>query len=162
MFKNPITITISNFLNAIGIEVAASNFDDETVLPGIKIDNGRLLVDESRLLYPGDLLHEAGHIAVKPSDERKTVHINCRNDPAEEMMSIAWSYAALVHLNIPPDIVFHQWGYKGQAQQLIHGFQNGYYIGLPMLQWLGMAADHQRAPSLGVEPFPKMIKWLRD
>ena len=162
MFVNPTTKKMADFLNEIGIEVTSGKFEEEEVLPGILINDGIIVVDESKLLYPGDLLHEAGHIAVKPSSERKKIRVNCGNDPAEEMMAMAWSYAALVHLNIPPDVVFHEHGYKGQAQQLIYGFQNGYYIGLPMLQWVGMSADNQNAPGLGVEPFPKMIKWLRD
>ena len=162
MFNDSITKKIADFLNQIGIEVVPGSFNEEVVLPGIKIDHGRLLVDESKLLYPGDLLHEAGHLAVKPASERKTVHINTGNDPAEEMMAIAWSYAASAHLTLQPEILFHNGGYQGGGGQLIENFQNERYIGLPMLQWLGMTADKDNAPAMGIEPFPKMIKWLRD
>lgn len=162
MFTDPITKRMADFLSEIGLEVIARSFVDETTLPGIKVENGKLVVDESKLSYPGDLLHAAGHLAIKTNSERENVNINCRNDPAEEMMTLAWSYAALIHIDIPPEIVFHEWGYKGQSKQIIDGFQKGYYIGLPMLQFVGMAADTQHAPALGVEPFPKMIRWLRD
>ena len=67
-------------------------------MPGILVDNGKLIVDEKEMLSPGDLLHEAGHLAVKPSSERKNIHITFGNDPAEEMMALAWSYAAFIHL----------------------------------------------------------------
>lgn len=162
MFNDPTTQIMADFLNEIGIEVKPGKFDDETFLPGIFVDNGKLIIDESKLLYPGDLLHEGGHIAVKPASERKAVRINCGNDPAEEMMTLAWSYAALVHLKIKPEVVFHEHGYKGQSQQLIEGFKREHCVGLPMLQWVGMTADVHNAPEMGVKPFPNMIKWLRD
>src|SRR5687768_15343073 len=60
---NPITLTIAQFLTGIGIEVVPAELDDDCLLPGIQVDRGRLLVDESRLAFPGDLLHEAGHLA---------------------------------------------------------------------------------------------------
>lgn len=162
MFKDPLINRIIDFILNIGIEVTAGTFEEETVLPGIKIDSGKIIVDEKKLLYPGDLLHEAGHIAVKPGSERLNTSINAGNDPAEEMMSMAWSYAAAVNVGIPPEVVFHPYGYKGQSESLIRNFQSNNCIGLPMLQWLGMSADYRKAPELGIQPFPNMIKWLRD
>lgn len=162
MFKDALTKKITDFLNRIGIIVEAGTFKEEVILPGILIKWGKLIIDESKLLYPGDLLHEAGHLSVKPARDRDSVYINCGNDPAEEMMALAWSYAALVDIKIPPEVVFHEYGYKGEAKQLIERFHQGIYIGLPMLQWVGMAADIKNASAMGVEPFPHMIKWLRD
>ena len=77
-------------------------------------------------------------------------------------MAIAWSWAALVHLELDPEVVFHPAGYKGWSQTIIENFSQGRYFGVPMLQWLGMTADEQGAEDLGVAPFPHMIKWLRD
>jgi hypothetical protein len=162
MFTKPYVSTMSEFIIRIGLEVEQSSIIGEEALPGIQISEGKIIVDEDRLLYPGDLLHAAGHLAVKPPLERKVSSISCRIDPAEEMMTLAWTYAAAVNLNIPPDVVFHPAGYKGQSTQIISGYQNGFYVGLPMLQWVNMSADHVRAASLGIAPFPKMIKWVRD
>jgi hypothetical protein len=162
MFKDKFVNTIADFISKIGIEIVPDSFEEETVLPGIKIDSGKIIVDEKKLLYPGDLLHEAGHIAVKPGSERLSTSINVGNDPAEEMMSMAWSYAAAVNIGIPPEVVFHPHGYHGQSESLIRNFQSNNCIGLPMLQWVDMCADYKNAPSLGVSPFPFMIKWLRD
>jgi len=50
MCANPITKTILHFLNEIGINTIASKFEDETVLPGIKIEKGKMFIDESKLL----------------------------------------------------------------------------------------------------------------
>jgi hypothetical protein len=161
MFKNPSVITMVDFLSEIGLQVTKSSLIGAEALPGIQLLEGKIIVDEDRLLYPGDLLHIAGHLAVRPPSERNISAISCRIDPAEEMMTIAWSYAAAVHLNIPPEIVFHPDGYKGQSAQIISGFQNGYYVGLPMLQWVNMAVDQLKAASMGVKPFPSMIRWIR-
>ena len=162
MFEYEIVLRIKDFISDIGIPIKESAILVETIMPGIQIDNGILVFDKEKLLYPGDLLHMAGHIAVKPSSERNVSSLDCKMDPAEEMMTIAWTYAAIINLNISPEVVFHPNCYKGQSAQIISGFQNGFYLGLPMLQWVNMAADHIQATLLGIEPFPKMIKWVRD
>ena len=60
----PILDQMYAFLAEIGIPVSETTLSQSTFVPGILIDQGRLLVDPAKLLYPGDLLHEAGHIAV--------------------------------------------------------------------------------------------------
>ena len=52
---------------------AASLVEDVAFLPGIRLEQGALLVDESQLTYPGDLLHEAGHIAMTPPELRPSL-----------------------------------------------------------------------------------------
>lgn len=109
---------------------------------------------------PGDLLHEAGHLAVIPPEKRKRVQGNMGKDRGEEMTAIAWSYAASVHLALGPSVVFHDGGYRGWSKAFIENFTNGRYVGVPMLQWIGLTADNKRAKEMGVEPYPHMIKWL--
>jgi hypothetical protein len=114
------------------------------------------------LLYPGDLLHEAGHLAVMSGERRMRIEGNAGKKAAEEMMAIAWSYAAAVYLGLQASVVFHEGGYKGGSASLIENFTNGQYIGLPMLQWIGLTADEKRAKELGIQPYPHMIKWVLD
>ena len=161
-FQNPTTNKIVNFLVEIGLEVRATVIEEETFLPGILIDHGALLVDEEKLNYPGDLLHEAGHLAVLPAEQRKLLQKDAGKKAAEEMMAIAWSYAALVHLGLEPTIVFHADGYRGGSQALIEIFTQGRTFGQPTLQWIGLTLDQKAAQEMGVEPYPHMIKWLRD
>ena len=73
---------------------------------------------------------------------------------------MAWSYAALRHLELDPAVVFHDGGYSGGARTLLANFSAGRYVAVPMLQWLGMTADAQRAVELGVAPYPNMLRWL--
>lgn len=152
--------TIAGFLAEIGLAVRWQELDEPTRLPGIKIDRGTLLVDRERLHYPGDLLHEAGHLACIPADERAELVGDVGPDPAQEMLAIAWSYAALRHLGLDPRVVFHEGGYRGGSRTLLENFRTGRFLAVPLLQWLGMAVDATRAAELGVEPYPAMRTWV--
>jgi hypothetical protein len=154
------------FLNSIGISTVYRQTSQPTLLPGLLIDKGVIYINLGTLQFPGDLLHEAGHIAVVPFDERHTLDehsIGQRKDhQAEEMMAIAWSYAACVHLGLDPGFVFHDEGYKGGGRYIADNFKNGNYFGLPMLQWKGMALDEKNASAMNVLPYPHMQKWVLD
>lgn len=157
---------IVEFLLEIGIPVTFGSVpSDKEFLPGICISNGGLIVDKATLKYPGDILHEAGHLAVVPSKERQFIDgvldTNTDKSAGEEMMAIAWSYAAAVHLNIDPLIVFHENGYKGSGETIVKNFSEGRYFGLPMLQWVGLTLDNKNAAEKNQQPYPSMLSWLR-
>jgi len=156
-----VLLKIVAFLREIGLEVQFGTVEGATVLPGINVDRGVLVCDPERLKFAGDLLHEAGHLAVKTPAERRHASSDMGSDPAEEMMAIAWSYAALLQLQLAPDVVFHAEGYRGGSKSIIENFGAGQYFGVPMLQWLGLCHDEKRAKELGTAPFPKMARWLR-
>lgn len=160
-FADPVTQRIVDFIREIGIEVRAGELTEPTFLPGILIDRGAIVIDESKLSYPGDLLHEAGHIAVAPPEARKDQFNSAGHDEAEEMMAIGWSWAASVHIGLDPKILFHEAGYRGGSASLIENFQEKRYFGVPMLQWVGLTYDEKQAPLHGVEPYPHMIAWMR-
>jgi len=61
--RHPIAKRICTFLVSIGLPVRTGAVPGPSFLPGIAIEHGVLVFDEDRLLYPGDLLHEAGHLA---------------------------------------------------------------------------------------------------
>jgi hypothetical protein len=70
MFADPLTERLAGFVREIGIDVRAAELPDDTFLPGLDIRDGAILVDERRLAHPGDILHEAGHLAVTDAAER--------------------------------------------------------------------------------------------
>jgi hypothetical protein len=150
-FLNPIANRIAGFLDEIGLPVCAGEIPDRTFLPGIHVAYGVLVVDEARLAYPGDLLHEAGHLAVALSARRNSLDGDTGDDGGEEMAAIAWSYAAALHLGLPPDVVFHQAGYGGGSRALIENFGSGRCVGVPFLKWIGLTG----------EAYPEMTRWLR-
>ncbi len=154
------------FLNGIGIVTTLIASDPNGFLPGLSIHRGTILINLSRLDNPGDILHEAGHLAVIPSDDRPLLNdadISKRVDrEAEEMMAIAWSYAACIYLGIDPRFVLHENGYKGGANYIVEQFEKSEYFGLPILQCVGLTANEKTAARLNILPYPHMIKWLRD
>lgn len=149
------------FLQSIGIETVPRDLSAaDCFLPGLLIEKGRIVIDRNALRFPGDLLHEAAHLAVVPAAERAALDgpliANRKDAPAEEMMAIAWSYAACIFLSIDPSFVFHEQGYKGGGAGIVENFRQGRYIGVPLLQWLGMSGRS------GGTAYPVMEKWLRD
>jgi hypothetical protein len=144
---------IVRFLREIGLRVSIGEIGEATFLPGMRIVRGGLQVDPVQLRYPGDLLHEAGHLAVMPAERRSQADGEVGGDGGEEMAAIAWSYAATVHLGIDAAVVFHKDGYKGGSSALLENFAAGRYVGVPMLVWLGMTAAAE---------YPRMRRWLVD
>jgi hypothetical protein len=147
---------ILDFLNTIGIPYRSEELIEDTFIPGIMIRKGVLIIDEFKLKHPGDILHEAGHIAIMTTAERNTIEGNVQGLRAEsyndELAAILWSYAALKHLNLAPEIVFHPQGYKNESGWLIEQLESGNFIGLPLLVWMGLTTH---------DLFPKLNRWLR-
>jgi hypothetical protein len=161
--KEKLISLFTGFLRDIGLSIVLEPDNSPSFLPGVRIKNGGLSIDPAHLLYPGDILHEAGHLATLPYHIRRTLDGTLPDNDLHrgaEMMTLAWSYAACLHLQVPPEVVFHENGYKGEHKHLIAAFEAGQYIGLPLLQYYGMAYDEKNAARLNVKPFPHMISWV--
>jgi hypothetical protein len=152
---------ILDWLRQIGLTVRFAPLGEETFLPGVSLECGGLIVDPERLRYPGDLLHEAGHLAVMLPAARGSTAANAGSDMGDEIAAQTWSYAAAVHLGLAPEIVFHAAGYRGAAAHLIQVFREG-RAGVPLLQWMGLTLDAKHAAAEKTLPYPKMIRWLRE
>ncbi len=147
------------FLEEIGLKVRRGALPEGTFLPGIQLEPDGLMIDEARLAHPGDLLHEAGHLAVLTPGQRRVAGENLDSGPGEEMAAIAWSYAACVHLGLDAAVVFHDQGYKGEGLTLRENFTAGRYIGVPLLQWYGLTRED--TDGTGAAVYPRMERWLR-
>lgn len=163
---DPATGRMIAFLREIGIPVDLGTLPDDTFLPGLVVDRGRLVVDLARLRYPGDLLHEGGHVALVEPALRPLLGASV-SPPGVDMTLlenavIPWSYAAALHLGIDPAVVFHDAGYRGKARGLLTTFGYGVYPGVPLLEAFGLTASPARAAELGVAPYPHMLRWLRE
>jgi hypothetical protein len=194
---------ILGFLDAIGIRVRVDCFEGEGFLPGILLADGGMLFDPSRVLGAGDLLHEAGHLAVVPARWRGRVGrdadaslraIQVRDDEppppvaAWEAMAIGWSFAAAVHLGIPPEVVFLEGGYltdRAGDYTFLPGFKadtrdpavarlrragticslrtgRARYAIAPLMAggMTGRTAALSDLPDNGLPPYPAMARWL--
>ncbi len=159
MFANPLTKKLADFVRHVGIEAAPADLAGPTFLPGLDVRFGAVLIDETRLTYPGDILHEAGHVAVCDPAERN--HAKLAPTLGDEIAAIAWSYAALRYLGIDPEIVFHEGGYRGGSRAFIENFSTGHTVGVPLLQLYGLTLERRSAAAAGVEPYPHMLGWIR-
>jgi hypothetical protein len=157
--------SIVAFLSEIGIPVREDKIPKETFLPGLCICHGTLLFDRTRLTWPGDLLHEAGHLAVTPAAQRHTLDdrlsVETETPDAGEVEATAWSFAAATYLSLPLSELFHSGGYRGCGDRLIFTFSRGCYPGSAGLARAGMTALGADARAAGIPPFPHMIHWLR-
>ncbi|CAM3472938.1 hypothetical protein [Paracidovorax anthurii] len=156
---------IMDFLRGIGLAVREAELPDGCFLPGVRVEHGGLCVDVARLRWPGDLLHEAGHLAVIPSALRPQVDGALQELPAVEhggeTEATAWAWAAMRHLGLDAAVLFHDGGYHGQAESLRFTFEMGVYLGSAGLVAAGLTLQPAQAEALGVEPYPHMRAWLR-
>jgi hypothetical protein len=163
MFRDARLARMVSFLDTIGIEMRAGAVDVPTIFPGSLIDRGSLVIDEAKLVAPGDALHEAAHIALAPPERRAgdTAFLDGA-DGGEELTTIAWCWAALLRLDIAPEDIFHGTAYpRGDSEMIIAQARRGVYIGFPLLQAWQMAFDEPNARLRGVDPFPHMVRWVR-
>ncbi|MCF6438349.1 hypothetical protein L1077_02750 [Pseudoalteromonas luteoviolacea] len=155
---------VLGFLDEIGLPYKVVSFAKKTFLPGLRHNQGVLEIDMDKLIYPGDILHEAGHYAVCEPKERHLLdgdiyktgleHQRPKQQMmGEEMAATAWSVAAAKHLGFSLDVVFHDAGYRGNSQNLISAFEQGGGIGHPLLGAYQMSCKEQG--------FPKMQTWIR-
>lgn len=157
---------IVGFLTRIGLTVTEETLPADTFLPGIALRAGALVVDPGKLMWPGDLLHEAGHLAVLPAALRNEAHDDDPNHAdiefAGELEAMAWAYAAAVELALPTEVLIHDGGYNGKARDLLQMYTFGVYPGLRGLCASGMTAAHGFTPGGGPVQYPRMLCWLRE
>ncbi len=153
------------FLRDIGFGVEFGPGAQNGFLPGVNIHAGVIHVDPDTLVAPGDLLHEAGHMAVLPrrfrsglgSDLDADMHhlIEAEAGPGipddpilaapkqqGEFMAQAWSYAAALHIGVSPDCIFFPGSYKHHDYEgkhpMLAWIERGTHYGPPALARVGM------------------------
>ena len=148
---------IVEFLIGIGVGVEPAELSGDEFLPGIAVERGVLRVDEGRLTWPGDLLHEAAHIAVAPPAARPQmtgdVAVPGLDMGLLEKAAVPWSYAAALAIGIDPALVFHEGGYRGKSEGLLRTFGFGVYPGANLLVDAGLTTR---------DLYPRMLRWLRE
>jgi hypothetical protein len=152
---------IVDFIRSIGIVVNEGPMWRKTLVPGIDIVQGELLIDETMMCKPADLLHEAAHIALTLPADRSALDGTVNTSAAEEMSAIGWEWAASRHLEIDPAETFHEDIISGNGPTLLENFTAGRYLGVPMLQYWGLALEPKNAAAAGVDAYPHMLRWLR-
>lgn len=165
---------------AVRVEAGATGF-----LPGIRIEGETILVSEASDDLAGDLLHEAGHIAVVPALFRPHLTSNVDDsfplmesylvahphalscwpeDPVArgimqsgETEAIAWSYAAAYAIGVDTLLPFKK-GFDGHGEDLHASLAAGQHLGIHGLAHAGMTDLPQRGRAAA---FPNMKKWMQ-
>lgn len=174
-----------DFVLSIGIPVMEVRCV-EGFLPAIRVEAGGLLVDPSRC-FPGDILHEAGHVATMPAqfrplacgdlmaantamsawlDANPTLLEQMPEDPVArgclqcgEAEATAWQYAAAVAMGLPEEWIFPVDGYEGQGRATLHGLRTNCYLGINGLQTAGWTHVRMQIDS-SLPVYPSMARWL--
>ena len=169
------------FLDEIGLPALAGAVDETSFLPGVAIKRGRLIYDVEQLIVPGDLLHEAGHLAAVPLRWRDQIGDNvdaslaalARTHPEAaavkhtDLFPIAWSWAAALHIGVEPACIFEAGGYGAQAGGdpaiLERQLRKGLFPGIPMLAAAGLcAAPPPFGDGTDPAPYPRIERWLAE
>ncbi|WP_207459241.1 hypothetical protein [Azospirillum sp. SYSU D00513] len=180
------------FLRGIGMGVEYGEGARGGFLPGANIRAGVMHVDPDTLVGPGDLLHEAGHIVVVPRRfwarlgsnlqvdiEALLAEAVASGDAAApqldmaarqgEFMAQAWSYAAVLHLGLPPECIFFPGSYHCDRYEGTHPMQawleRGTHLGPLSLARAGLTGFpglFAHMGSNGLSPFPHMTRWSID
>lgn len=95
LFADPLVEHLARFVRGSGLKCAPQS-NDVTAFPGLAIASGRVVVDERQVIHPGDVLHEAGHIAITEAGQRYEPTMSPTG--GQELSALAWSYAAVVGL----------------------------------------------------------------
>lgn len=148
------------FMRQIGLRFETAELNNPTFLPGLLIDKGCLYIDAQKLAWPGDILHEAGHIAltdpeIRPRLDQQWLDEAEKKYGGEEIGVILWSYLAARTIGIPVEVVFHEAGYRGHSKGYIDLLNGGSYFGLPLLQWMGIVNGFTETG------YPNVVKWVR-
>ncbi len=167
------------FLEEIGLACSPGEVAADTFLPGVVIRDGALCYDSARLSSPGDLLHEAGHLAAVPACWRgqiqgdvdaslvalADVYPDAAGIVHTDLFPIAWSFAAARHIGIDPACIFDAGGYGAQSGGdpaiLASQLEAGLFPGIAMLANAGLcAAPPPFGDGLDPAPYPQMKRWL--
>jgi hypothetical protein len=129
----------------------------QSFLLGLGIRSGVTAVIPARGIYPGDMLHEAGHLAVTTLEERATKILT--PTPTDEMAAIAWSYTAAINIGLATTNLFHD-AYRRARKSLAENFSHDHCFGT-IPAFYGMTIEPRCASFEGPPPYPHMLRWQR-
>ncbi|WP_029011251.1 hypothetical protein [Azospirillum halopraeferens] len=183
---------IVDFVRGVGISVEYGEGARGGFLPGVNIRDGVIHVDPDTLVGSGDVLHEAGHIAVVPRrywprlgrDIQADLEALVAEETADggtadpqlvaavrmgEFMSQAWSYAVARHLSVSQEAIFFRGSYQFHEYEGLHPMlawlERGTHFGPLALAQAGMTGFSGLLDHMGnngLPPFPHMTRWSID
>jgi hypothetical protein len=173
---------VIDFLNEIGLPCSVSP-GVKGFLPGVRIELGTLLVDPNA--FPGDVLHEAGHLATMPGRFRRQASDNIDTvlrlmldtvdfsnpDVGEARAAIqcgdpeatAWAWAAGEHIGLVPGQIIALSHYGGTGGEIREMLRARAYVGIHGLSSAAFCVTRPGAMEKirGLPAYPKLAMWLQ-
>lgn len=176
------------FIGSIGLNVCCAEVRDSHI-PFVKISDGGLVVDVKNV-FPGDVLHEAGHLAVIPQPFRDGANDDLADvnrhmgrhldifglrgfsshpeDPlcrallqCGEHEAIAWQYAAACAIDLPEEWLFPPDSFGGEGAALAAALKGGWHAGIHGLRAAGWTKLRARdGAPAGAPVYPQLAFWL--
>lgn len=187
MFSNNALERTFNFLNSIGITVTLQH-GVNGFLPGIKINDGKLIIDPVRCPV-SNLLHEAGHLAITPSQYRTWMSDDLEQGQkamledvqrivkqtgdvdgplyraavqTSDVEATAWAWAAGKRLGLDETQIIQDDEYDGQGADLRLQLSMRRYLGINGLQHAGFCATSESAGKyMNLPVYPQLARWLQ-
>ncbi|MCC5612526.1 hypothetical protein LC612_38995 [Nostoc sp. CHAB 5834] len=175
------------FVQGLGLPVTITEDADltDTFIPYVRVEAGGLTI--SGAVFPGDILHEAGHLAVIPGDFRplavdslsavmdamtKYIENNPHGltqwpeDPLSrailqsgEAEATAWQYAAAQAIGLPDEWLFPADSYDGGSAHVLQDLKTRTYLGVNGLQAAGWTVQRKQEYRESAV-FPALNFWL--
>lgn len=177
-----------DFVRSIGLSVTEGIAQDVegAFVPGVRIVDGGLIVD-SATVFPGDVLHEAGHLAIIPAQFRplatgtlrqvfKAMTQHLKDNPtllggwpedlvcrgilqSGEAEAAAWQYAAAHQIGMPDEWLFPPESFNGESEDTLLRLKANQYFGINGLQAAGWTRVHAMGNPAKPQ-YPKLAFWL--
>jgi len=177
-----------DFVRSIGIPVTTTSGEDiaGAFTPYCRIEAGGLVVNPEKV-FPGDILHEAGHIAVMPARFRPSAsgtlgkslremkdYLDAHSDAigrfpedptirgivqSGEAEAAAWQYAAAQHIGLPDMWLFPPESFEGQPEDALLRLKTNSYLGINGLQAAGWTKVRTTS-RLDAPTYPELAFWL--
>lgn len=172
--------SVIEFVRGAGLDVeihaGASGF-----VPGVQIEHGTLLVDPS-VCEPGNLLHEAGHIAITPGnfrhfmsgdlskgmaimyDRLEELHLDPEHPivraciQCSDPEATAWAWSAGRAIGVPPRVIIGDQWYGNTGADIRIALELGCYLGINGLAAAGFCSLRNVQP---LPKYPHLAFWVQ-
>lgn len=172
-----------------GLPVREGTPGASSFMPYVAVERGALVVDLEHA-FAGDLLHEAGHLAVIPGRFRPLASGNLRDvlqatlahvrenpeglmqwpeDPtvrqcmqSQEAEAVAWSFASAHHIGLPREMVYAESSPWGDKANRLEADAEETLcrLGAAGLASAGWTSTAPMGPNWPTPQFPKLAFWL--